>query len=377
MDDSESGILMKVQKAPSNPIDNVEAFRPVKEHASHFICQKIPMYLFLEIPGLKNPISKLPPEEIMRSHPFLSKEFGPVWFRTLPTHINEGMSIEVQNFTRKAHFFMENGFFEAKERIQKITPNHIRAIDKDVDWSMDSFIMSGTRTMFPKLYDGIKYVDCMMEAAIQTLYSKEINLLLENLLDGCGTAKKLANERRIPASPSGTPEKTEEIVTAPADQYDDLLMVQTGMTTLKPKITWKKSIVRKTRFSVRTNALKGSSESWDIQSEEDSSDHHSNQLGSAQSIASPVPEIHLPIEVISPSVASPIRDPASTLMSTIQTTIIPSTSEPLSIPAISSSPSIAQIIEKAQSDKGPNLVIGQLAMSSAVQHHSDSTSALI
>ncbi|KAK2976708.1 hypothetical protein RJ640_013964 [Escallonia rubra] len=30
MDDSESGILMKVQKAPSNPIDNVEAFRPVK-----------------------------------------------------------------------------------------------------------------------------------------------------------------------------------------------------------------------------------------------------------------------------------------------------------------------------------------------------------
>ncbi|KAK2976695.1 hypothetical protein RJ640_013951 [Escallonia rubra] len=105
MDDSESGILMKVQKAPSNPIDNVEAFRPVKFPESkscatstgrcagldvlvdHMMLPEalastripgslmsfnspemsIPMYLFLEIPGRKNPISKLPPEETMVS----------------------------------------------------------------------------------------------------------------------------------------------------------------------------------------------------------------------------------------------------------------------------------------------------------------------
>ncbi|KAK2976690.1 hypothetical protein RJ640_013946 [Escallonia rubra] len=127
MDDSESGILMKVQKAPSNPIDNVEAFRPVKFPESkscatstgpcaglvvlvnHMMLleplasiripgllmsfnspeisvrgvsllatqttvltgsvslYQIPMYLFLELPGLKNPISKLLPEETMVS----------------------------------------------------------------------------------------------------------------------------------------------------------------------------------------------------------------------------------------------------------------------------------------------------------------------
>ncbi|KAK2980729.1 hypothetical protein RJ640_011709 [Escallonia rubra] len=41
-------------------------------HSSEFchlvpLQQTIPRYLFLEIPGLKNPISKLPPEEIMVS----------------------------------------------------------------------------------------------------------------------------------------------------------------------------------------------------------------------------------------------------------------------------------------------------------------------
>ncbi|KAK2975761.1 hypothetical protein RJ640_022200, partial [Escallonia rubra] len=96
MDDSQSGILMKIHKPPSNPIDNAHTFGPVEtiipgpvtvntpeastSGASLFATQttvltgiflyQIPTYLFFELPGLKNPSSKLPPADTKVSPSF-------------------------------------------------------------------------------------------------------------------------------------------------------------------------------------------------------------------------------------------------------------------------------------------------------------------